>query len=644
MIAIGPGSWGHVALGEAITCTETGIEGRALPRLTGFTSLVAEGVAGMSLVSSALPTGSDLWRRWIADRGSRAIVGLSCFLVVYVGWQVFHWGGPGLKQTIGDVAFWPVNLTAAILAFRVAWTKSFRSRLRRAWLLIGLGLLAYLLGAVLQLVYESVLRDTPDASFADAAYLAFYPLVFAGILQFPRDRFQGFALVRVCLDAAATVVAGAAIVWFVTLASATGSPDNRLQLVALIAYPGGDLILILALTALAVRTRRILGAWALGLIKGSLVLYIATDIVYGRLTLAGTYSGGTWVDAGWMFAIAMLAASANEQYRVAKSGLSPGEARHAEGGFVLLPYVASAVTFVLMVFSLRAEGRVTVVAVALLGAVLVIVLARGHWSTLDSRRSHRLAEQARSEFFATVSHELRTPLTAIRGFCELLADSDDLSDEGREFVRIIQRNAVREERIVADLLFLNSNDFVRRTQTAEVDLVGLVSDAVTSNTPSADHARVAIEWTPAEHQILVHVDPIRMGQVVDNLLTNAIKFSGADTVVWVAVSAVLGTASVRVGDSGPGIPHDEETRVFERLYRGEFARDNVIPGAGLGLAIARGIVETFDGSICVEPHKGRGALFRIDLPTGSLQRVPYRHHETTSSPHLDERRPQELVP
>jgi len=573
----------------------------------------------MALVSSADTTGSDLWRRWIADRGSKAIVGLALFLVVYVGWQLFGWGGPAHKQTIGDVAFWPVNLTAAILAFRVARTKALRLHVRRAWLLIGLGLLAYLLGDVLQLVYESVLHQTPYPTFADAAYLAFYPLLFAGIVQFPRDRFQGFALARVFLDAAATTVAGAAIVWYVTLASATESGGSRLQLAVSVAYPAGDLILVLALTALAVRTRRILGVWALGLIKASVVLYIASDIVYGRMTLAGTYSGGDWVDAGWMLAIAMLAAGANEQYRVALSGLSPGEARKTDGGFVFLPYVATAVTFVLMTLTFRSEGRVEAGTVVLLGAALVIVLARLHWSTLDSRRNNLQAERARAQFFATISHELRTPLTAIRGYCELLIDSDDLPSEAREFARIIERNAMREERIVADLLFLNSADFARSIATADVELVGLVRDSISSNTPSADQAGVELQWDPPDREITVEVDPIRMGQVVDNLLTNAIKFSGAHTVVRITVSESSGTASVRVADSGPGIPEEERSRVFDRLYRGELARKSAVPGAGLGLAIARGIVEAFHGSICVEPHQGRGAVFRVDLPVVSVR-------------------------
>jgi signal transduction histidine kinase len=596
----------------------------------------------MTLVPSAQPGKSDLWRRWIADRGSQAIVVLSLMLVAYIGWQFFGWGGPGHKETIGDVAFWPVNLIASVLAFRVAWTTSFASHLRRAWFLIGLGLLAYLVGDVLQLVYESVLNEPPYPTFADAAYLAFYPLVFAGIMQFPRDRFQGFALVRVCLDAAATTVAAGAVVWFVTMASATESGGTRLQLAVSIAYPGGDLMLILTLTALAVRSRRILGSWALSLIKCSLVLYIVSDIIYGRMTLAGTYSGGDWVDAGWMFAIAMLAASANEQYRVAKSGLSPGEARRADGGFVFLPYVATAVTFGFALVSSGSEGRLEGGSLALLGAVLVIVLARLHWSTLDSRRNHRLSEQANADFFATISHELRTPLTAVLGYCELLADSDDLSSEAREFVRVIQRNAEREERIVADLLFLNSIDnFVEHSATLDVDLGGLVGDSVSSNRPGANQADIAFKWTAPTEQIIVRVDPFRMGQVIDNLLTNAIKFSGAGSAIQVTVTASPGTASVRVRDNGPGIPESEASHVFERLYRGAGARHNAIPGAGLGLAIARGIVETFDGTIYLEPHQGPGALFRIDLPTVSSRKVlDLTDHPAIDRNWLAEGRPQ----
>jgi signal transduction histidine kinase len=586
---------------------------------------------------------STLWRRWIADRGSQAIVGLTLILVVYLGWQIFGWGGPGHTELVGDVAFWPVNFIASVLAFRIARTKSFRSRVRRAWLLIGLGLVAYLLGDVLQLIYESVLDEPPYPTFADAAYLAFYPLLLAGIWQFPRDRFQGFAVVRMCLDAAATVIAGAAIVWYVTLASATASGGSRLQLAVSIAYPCGDLLLVMALTALAVRTRRMLGSWALGLIKVSLVLYIVADTIYGRMAVAGTYSGGDWVDTGWMFAIAMLAAAANEQYRVAKSGLSPGEARRIEGSFDFLPYVATAVTFAFALLSSGREGRLETGNLVLLGAVLVIVLARLQWSTLDSRRNHQAAARARSEFFATVSHELRTPLTAIRGYCELLAESDHVTGEAREFVRIVHRNALREERIVADLLFLNSTDFIRHIETVQADLARIVSDAINSKAPSADAARVSIDWNPPDHQVIVQVDPQRMGQVIDNLLTNAIKFSGAESTIRVSLSANSATASVRIQDSGPGIPDEEKDHIFDRSYRGQFARNNAIPGAGLGLAIAHGIVDASQGSICLESCEGPGAVFRIDLPCVAIAQAAQPPDAVRCSPQLVQREPHALL-
>lgn len=575
----------------------------------------------MAVFTRADMSAGTIWRRWIDDRGSKAVVVLAGYVVLYLGWQLFRWGGPGHIRTIGDVAFWPVNLLAAVLAFRVASTRSFAAQVRRGWLLIGLGLIAYLLGNVLQLVYEALLHEKPYPTFADVAYLAFYPLLFAGILQFPRDRFQGFAVVRLVLDAAATVAAGAAIVWYVTLASATESGGRPLQLAVSIAYPCGDLLLIMALTALAVRARRVIGSWSLLLIKTSVLLYVVSDVVYGQMTLAGTYSGGAWIDTGWMLAIALLAASANEQYRVAKVGLSPGERRKSDSGFVFLPYAATAVTFAIAVISRRSGGRLEIGSMALLGVELVIVLGRLHWSTVDSRRNNRAAEQARSEFFATISHELRTPLTSIRGYCELLADSEDLTGEEREFVHIIERNAEREERIVADLLFLSSEDLLGRIETVEADLVRIVDDAVSSRIPAAAQSRVRIEWTPPEEEITVHVDPGRMGQVIDNLLTNAIKFSGEGTTVRVTVDANRSTTTLRVEDSGPGIPEEEAAHIFERLYRGRAAQQNAVPGAGLGLAIAHAIVEAFNGSITVEPHDGAGAVFRIDLPMMSVRAV-----------------------
>lgn len=563
-------------------------------------------------------TARELGRRWIADSGSKTVVVMGATLVAYIAWQLFGKGDQRQTQAIGDAAFWPVNLIAALLAFRVSWTRSFALQIRRAWFLIGLGLTAYLIGNVLQFVYEAVLAEKPYPTLADVAYVAYYPLMLAGILWFPRDRFQGFAVLRVILDAAATVVAGASIVWLVTLAPATASGGNPLQLLVSVAYPCGDLMLIMALTALAVRSRRVIGSWSLLLLKTSMALYATADVIYGRMALAGTYSGGSWLDVAYILAIAMLAASANEQYRVARAGLSPGERRKTEGGFVFLPYVATTVTFGVAVIATRSEGRLEVGSMVLLGVELVVVLARLHWSTIDSRRNTRAAEHARSEFFATISHELRTPLTSIRGYCELLADNEEIRGQARDFVNIIERNAEREERLVVDLLLLNSTEFLEHMEPVDADLVTIVDDAVSSRIPAAARDDVRIQWAPPDHGITVNADPLRIGQVIDNLLTNAMKFSGRGTDVRVSVGASGSMATIRVADSGPGIPEDEAAHVFERLYRGNLARENAVPGAGLGLAIAHAIVEALNGFITLERHGGRGAVFRVDLPLVSV--------------------------
>lgn len=440
----------------------------------------------------------------------------------------------------------------------------------------------------------------------------------AGILCFPRDRLRGFAVLRVVLDAAATVVAGASIVWLVTLAPATASGGHNLQLLASIAYPCGDLLLIMALTALAVRSRRVIGSWSLLLLKTSMILYAAADVIYGRMALAGTYSGGSWLDVAYILALAMIGASANEQYRVATAGLSPGERRKTDGGFVFLPFVATTVTFGVAVIATRSEGRLEIGSMVLLGVELVIVMARLQWSTIDSRRNTRAAEHARSEFFATVSHELRTPLTSIRGYCELLAESEEVHGKARDFVSIIERNAEREERIVVDLLLLNSEDFLEHMEPMDADPVAIVDNAVSSRIPAATRNDVRLQWTAPDHEITVHADPLRIGQVIDNLLTNAMKFSGGGTDVRVSVEANGSRATIRVEDSGPGIPEEEAAHIFERLYRGSLARQNAVPGAGLGLAIAHGIVEALNGDIILERHDGRGAVFRVDLPLVSV--------------------------
>jgi hypothetical protein len=184
-------------------------------------------------------------RRDEQDWGVALAVSLVAALALYGAWQVVGWGGRADKEAIGDAAFWPVNLAAVILSWRVACDRACSTAVRRAWSLIGWGMLAYLLGDVIQFVDEVVLHTRPYPSWADACYLAFYPLMLAGMLQLPHPARARRDLTRLLADAGTVLLGGGAVVWYVLLGpTAVAGGESHLQLAFSIAYPVGDLVLV----------------------------------------------------------------------------------------------------------------------------------------------------------------------------------------------------------------------------------------------------------------------------------------------------------------------------------------------------------------------------------------------------------------
>ena len=239
----------------------------------------------------------------------------------------------------------------------------------------------------------------------------------------------------------------------------------------------------------------------------------------------------------------------------------------------------------------------------------------------ERRRLERiaLAEQTRSEFFASVSHELRTPLTSIVGFCELAQESAGLTEELAGHLERIQRNAEREIQLVNDLLLLTSIDELGPSRHARlINLAGLVGTTAQSWIPSAESASVTLDASPPDPAVYVRSDPDRVCQVLDSLFSNAIKFAGAGGWVRVEVSSTHDEATVVVVDSGPGVTAADAERIFERLYRGDHALESETPGAGLGLAIARGVADALGGRVDLLQDSIPGASFRFVLPLADI--------------------------
>ncbi|MDP2775437.1 MAG: ATP-binding protein [Nocardioides sp.] len=234
----------------------------------------------------------------------------------------------------------------------------------------------------------------------------------------------------------------------------------------------------------------------------------------------------------------------------------------------------------------------------------------------DRLRIEEETTRMREEMIATVSHELRTPLTSIIGYAELLEDLDDteLGPQARGILEIIQRNAARELRLVDDLLTMASLDDERLQITrAPVDLLEVVQRVVVDHEPSAQEAQIEVR-IEGESLRPVYGDFIRLVQVVENLLTNALKFTGPGGAVTIRLSDGGTMAVVEVADTGAGVTPEEASKLFQRLYRGSDAVASQTQGAGLGLPIAQKIVDAHGGSIDVTSELGVGTVFRVHLP------------------------------
>ncbi|WP_328815779.1 sensor histidine kinase [Nonomuraea cypriaca] len=246
------------------------------------------------------------------------------------------------------------------------------------------------------------------------------------------------------------------------------------------------------------------------------------------------------------------------------------------------------------------------------------VAAREREAAAESARASataaRRSEELMRRFMADASHELRTPLTSIRGFAELfrLREEKDLGEAVRLLSRI-EGQAARMGLLVEDMLLLARLDQRRELAMRPVDLLSLAATVVIdAQTLAPDRCIELVRLFGGEGEVVVTGDESRLGQVLNNLVTNALTHTPPGTPFQVRVGVDGDRAVVEVADEGPGFSAEVAERVFERFYRADPARG--AGGSGLGLSIAATLVEAHGGIVMAEGDPGKGALFRVILP------------------------------
>jgi len=251
------------------------------------------------------------------------------------------------------------------------------------------------------------------------------------------------------------------------------------------------------------------------------------------------------------------------------------------------------------------------------GEMQVIMTAR-------DMSSLKVANRVRANFVSMVSHELRTPLNSVHGFVDLLLQGHmgELTEEQKKYLGYAGEGVQQLISIVEDILFMTRSDVgqFEIKQQPGVNLLELAGQVVTSLEPQARKAGVVINKEIPSPSPLLYVDPQRMKQVLNNLVTNAIKFTPPEGTVTIRASEHNEQfALISVADTGFGIPVEDRQHVFERFYQSNHVQQSKMGGYGLGLSIARLIVEQHGGTIYFESTSGKGTTFFFTAPLDRRQ-------------------------
>ncbi len=227
------------------------------------------------------------------------------------------------------------------------------------------------------------------------------------------------------------------------------------------------------------------------------------------------------------------------------------------------------------------------------------------------------ANRAKDEFLSIVSHELRTPLTSLTGFLSVLLEGEagPISDQQKKFLGIAKQSATRLNLIISDLLDVSRIESGRlNLEMGECSLYEILRTSHEGLKASAAGKSIQLRLQAVPNLPQIWGDPSRIQQVVDNIVSNAIKFTDRGGEVDIFGEEKGDFLQVSIRDTGPGLTTAEQEKVFDMFYQADASTRRSAGGAGLGLAIARGIVNMHGGQISVQSEKGKGATFTFLIP------------------------------
>jgi signal transduction histidine kinase len=545
---------------------------------------------------------------------------------------------------------WPGLLGVVLLSL---WCTRTGQPEARSWWLVSGGLLTYAVARTLWLVEDVFLfrHHVPFPSLADLFFALQFPFYFLALLLVPRVR-SGIRRVRVALDACLLLGAAFALTWSFLLAPIyVNSHETLLGKLVNLSYPVGGLAVLFGLLVIWLRSEEYSGERAVvALLIAAIVCLVVADFWQATLLLnTSSYRSGSPPDLFWLAFYLLVLLAGLVQFRLTLRMPADARARpprpqptnlrrqdFVAGLHVTVPIAAALV--VSAVLFLQAElvtpdlhpHAPPLIALGLLG----LVLLRQGLMAVENERVRREREEALGQitaqmetFLGVAGHELKSPLASMRLGLQmaeqriqrlLRRERIEVTDVAPllEPVARVQRQEERLDRLVDDLVDMARVKAGRLDlRMAPTDLATIVREAVEEQRRVHPERTLMLEW-PGEQRVPVVADDQRLGQVVTNYLTNALKYSSADRPVEVGLQVEEWQARVWVRDEGPGLPPEVQKHIWDRFYRAPGIEVQSGSGVelGLGLHISRTIIEQHHGQVGVQSAPGQGSTFWFSLP------------------------------
>ncbi len=592
-------------------------------------------------------------------------IGLAMYGCYILFHSVIASSGRGNEAASIDLLMLPSSLAACFLAL-IAASKASTPRRRASWRFFAFGYATWVLANLgwLESQTGSVVLMALQAANPLFVLLA-HLLWLWGMLFYPAQLWDRASRIRLLLDTFAAAAASALLIWsfHIVPLSAILQARPAMESVALL-YPVCDLALIVTMFHAYNATSRGVSRPPLMMLLAGTAAVVAGDLLRSFwYTAPGRIAPGI-VASLWGIGAILAALSALVALRTSEDETAANADRNVHANQVLaapirnqlvLPYAALLlVILVQLIASSPTRGEVG--AYALAAILLLAMFLRQTATIIENRRLNadlRGLDQLKSAFIANVSHELRTPLTCIVGYSELLLDETyaPLKPEQASGLRAVYDSALRLSDAVNEMLEVSdlaAGHFV--ITPTDVDPRPVLQQVADEMRLQASRKGLTLDTYFASNLPTVTVDAQRMAQAFANLLSNAVKFTPrGGTVRVIGVDLDLGRnqraeqshvilpftpdlprrrwLAVFVQDDGPGIGREDHQRLFGRFYRTPQSHADQVQGMGLGLYLARSIIEAHQGQIGLESQPGAGSTFWFALPAGPTDRNGFRRHQ-----------------